>query len=223
MVVMEELPPLVPDPMGAPPGGVTGRGDDHPLRMLTRRIAFEGGWNAHLRAQFAATFDAMATTWPTDDWLDITAQLDDALGRGVDRLTDDRAGLRRVLDLGGGNGRASGTIKGHLGAAVVADVSLEMLWRVPRWVAPGVLADGACLPFADGSLDVVVAANMFLFPVEMSRVLRAGGLLVWINSQGADAPIHLSAHEVDVALPGEWSGVCSKVRGANWSVHRRGD
>lgn len=218
--MIEELPPMTPDDGGRRPAGAGGRGDGHPLRGLTRQIAFEGAWSGKLREQFAATFDAMAPTWPTGDWLDIEAQLDDALGRGVRGLVGDDGDLRHVVDLGGGNGRASGVIRSHLGGVVVADVSIEMLWRVPRSVAPGVLADGACLPFADNSLDVVVAANMFLFPAEMHRVLREGGLLVWINSQGADAPIHLSAHEVDSALPGEWSGVCSMLREANWSVHR---
>lgn len=195
----------------------------HPLRTLTRQLAFQGGWNPQLRLQFQSTFDELAPTWPTDNWLNLTTQLSDALNRGIARskLRINKGETARALDLGGGNGRAASLITEHFGKAIIVDISYEMLSRVPNEIANCIHADAACMPVPDGSIDLVVAANMFMFPKEINRILSDHGAFVWINSMGPRAPIYLSPHEVDSALPGSWWGVTSTVQGANWSVHWR--
>ena len=62
---------------------------------------------------------------------------------------------------------------------------------------------------------------MFLFPAEVDRVLAPEGVVVWVNSRGSETPIHLTADEVDRALPGHWDGVASRAGWGTWSVHRR--
>ena len=82
------------------------------------------------------------------------------------------------------------------------DISSEMIRLVPDGPALPVQGDGSRLPFADGSIDALILVNMFLFPAEVDRVLAATGVVVWVNSRGPETPIHLTADEVDQALPG---------------------
>lgn len=196
---------------------------EHPLRTLSRRVAFEDCWTAEMRDEFTRTFDALAPTWPLDDFPGIAVPLGDALDRGLGSVPWPLNDASVLVDLGGGNGRAAGIMRDRFPATVVVDLSAEMLRCMPDGTAPCIQADASCLPFADGGVDVLVAVNMFLFPSEAERVISASGALVWISSWGPATPIYLSADEVDRAMPGEWSGVKSHAGGASWSVHWRSD
>ena len=55
--------------------------------------------------------------------------------------------------------------------------------------------------------------NCFLFPEEVDRVLAPDGVVVWVNSSGAETPIHLPPDDVAAALPGRWTGVESTAGG----------
>jgi len=108
------------------------------------------------------------------------------------RAEDLRAGLafahrpvERVVDLGGGTGRASRTLR-ELGVeATVFDYSAGMLRRAREEGVPGVRADAARLPVPDASLDAVVVTDaLHHFPDpegalrEVARALAPGGVLV---------------------------------------------
>ena len=90
--------------------------------------------------------------------------------------------VERVLDVGGGTGRAAAALGGY--DRVVVDVSLPMLRRV----SPGierVRASATDLPVADGSVDAVVIVDaLHHLPrhhrvvAEAFRALRPGGVLV---------------------------------------------
>jgi hypothetical protein len=96
-----------------------------------------------------------------------------------------------------------------------------MIRLVPPGPALPVQADGSRLPLADGALGALILVNMFLFPAEVDRVLAPPGVVVWVNSRGPETPIHLTADEVDRALPGSWDGVSSQAGWGTWSVHWR--
>ncbi|WP_348609972.1 class I SAM-dependent methyltransferase [Halobaculum rarum] len=105
---------------------------------------------------------------------------------------DLRAGLafahrpvERVVDLGGGTGRASRTLQEAGLDPVVFDYSAGMLRRAGEAGLPGVRADAATLPVRDGSLDAVVVTDaLHHFPEpeaaigEVARALAPGGVLV---------------------------------------------
>ncbi|MDZ7734427.1 MAG: hypothetical protein U5R31_16350 [Acidimicrobiia bacterium] len=63
--------------------------------------------------------------------------------------------------------------------------------------------------------------NALLFPAEVDRVLRPGGVVIWVNSRGEHTPIHLPAEEVADVLPGDWDGVASRAGEGTWCVLRR--
>jgi demethylmenaquinone methyltransferase/2-methoxy-6-polyprenyl-1,4-benzoquinol methylase len=108
------------------------------------------------------------------------------------RAEDLRAGLafahrplERVVDLGGGTGRVSRTIRDLGIEASVFDYSAGMLRRATEAGIAGVRADAATLPIRDASVDAVVVTDaLHHFPEpeaairEVARALAPGGVLV---------------------------------------------
>ncbi len=109
------------------------------------------------------------------------------------------AGARRVLDVGGGNGRLARLLPALSMSCLLIDLSPAMLTLAPR---PAVRADGSRLPVADACVDAVAALYTLYHyadaraPIqEARRVLRPGGLFA------ACAPNRDSNPELAPVLP----------------------
>lgn len=144
-----------------------------------------------------------------------------AIGEGCRTGFVSRAPRRLCVDIGAGTGLHSATLAARFPMLLSVDLSGEMLRLAPVGPAIRVQADASALPLGDGSVDVLVLANAFLFPLEVGRALAPDGVVVWVNSRGTDTPIHLTANEVDAALPGRWDGVASQAGWGTWSAHWR--
>jgi SAM-dependent methyltransferase len=189
-------------------------GPDHPMRKVTRQVAFDGAWGAERAAKVAALFDSMASEWDQPRRLDQERwdALEDALERG-----DVPPGA--VLELGSGTGLGTRVLaRSLLGSVVALDLAAEMLAQAPAEFGFRVRGDASALPVRDGSVDVIVMVNALLFPAEVDRVLAPDGRVVWVNTVGEQTPIHLPAHDVASALPGAWSGVASRAGTGTWTV-----
>jgi SAM-dependent methyltransferase len=210
--MIRHLPRVVPEAPGKPT-----RGDaDHPMRKVTRQVAFEaGGWTGERKTKVETLFDDLAHEWHTRDHPQRHQPLVDAFERGGP-ITP---GV--CLELGSGTGMATPWLADRFSLVVASDLSTEMLKLAPSGVGSRIRADGSQLPLRDQSVDAAVLINMFLFPGEMDRVVRPEGALVWVNTSGDRTPIHLTADEVDTALPGEWDGVASEAGWGTWAVLRR--
>ncbi|MDP1819043.1 MAG: class I SAM-dependent methyltransferase [Acidimicrobiales bacterium] len=194
---------------------------DHPMRQMTRRAAGlvpDAPWDDAARAEVAAYFDDLAPTWHTRTSPGREAVVADVLERGV---PTDLAAADVCVELGSGIGAYTPLLAQRWRRVLAVELAFEMLQRAPAEPGHRVLADGALLPVADGSVDAVVLVNCFLFPLEVDRVLPPDGLLVWVNSSGTHTPIHLSSTDVVTALPGRWEGVASEAGEATWCVVRR--
>jgi SAM-dependent methyltransferase len=193
-------------------------GSTHPMRTMTRRAAgLEGEpWDDDARATVGAYFDELAPDWHTRTSPQRDAVITDALNRGV----GDRAG-DLCLEVGSGIGAYTPQLAPRWRRVVATELAIEMLRRAPADVGHRVLADGAQLPFGDGRADAVVLVNCFLFPDEVARVLAPDGLVLWVNSSGAETPIHLPPEDVIEALPGRWEGVRSTAGIGIWCALRR--
>jgi SAM-dependent methyltransferase len=193
-------------------------GSNHPMRAVTRSIAFEDGWGPE-RAEFVrGVFDGLAEEWSaTRGGPGRTLQLGDALDRGG-------VGGGTAVELGSGTGLVSHLLAQHFDRVVAVDLSLEML-RHAVDDAPAVNADAARLPLPDGVADALVLMNMFLFPTEVDRCLAPDGALVWVSSRAEDTPIHLAPEELVRALAeagcGDWSGTACRAGEGSWCVLRR--
>lgn len=192
---------------------------DHPMRAVTRAVAFDpDGWTPERQAEVVALFDSLAPEWNDRDVPDRRLPILDALDRGLAAAPTGRRAV--ALELGGGTGLNLTTIGDRFDTIATLDISAEMLRLAPPEVAR-VQGDGAQLPLPPGSVDALILINMFLFPAEADRVVAPDGVVVWVNSRGAETPIHLTADEVDRALPGTWDGVASQAGHGTWSVHWR--
>jgi len=94
--------------------------------------------------------------------------------------------IERVVDVGGGTGRAVRAI--DVPERIVVDAAHGMLGEARRLGLDGVRADGASLPFADGTIDAVFIVDALHHVAdrtgalaEASRVLRPGGVLVCLE------------------------------------------
>lgn len=215
--MITDLPGTIAPAAGDAPPGLAA---DHPMRAVTRAVAFDpGAWDVQMRQQVADLFDSLADEWSTRDIPGREAPVVDAFDRGLGAAPP---ALRRVgLDIGAGNGLHTRYLAPHLPVLASVDLSLEMLVRAPAAPAHRLQADASVLPVADACVDVLVLCNAFLFPAEADRVLAPEGVVVWVNSRGPGTPIHLLATEVEDALPGAWDGVASTAGWGTWSVHWR--
>ena len=191
-------------------------GPDHPIRQRTRAVAGGETWTAGNATRMAELFDSMAAEWATRH-VDETkaAPVVDALDRGDVPIDGD------WLELGSGTGAGTRLLSGLVGSFVATDLSAEMLRHAPADLAPRVHADASTLPFPTASFDAVLMINMLLFPGEVDRVLRPGGVVVWVNTLGDQTPIHLSAPDVLGALPGAWNGRSARAGTGFWLTARR--
>lgn len=203
---------VVPAAPGRPEIG----GPDHPMRKVTRQVAFDpGGWTAERAAKVTALFDGLAAEWsPTADESRLVP-LADAVARGGPLPAG------RWLEVGSGNGRMSGWLARRCRLLVATDIAGAMLAAAPAQPAPRVRADAARLPFPDGAIDVAVLVNALLFPAELARVTAAGGAIVWVNTNGDATPIYLPAEDVNAAMGEAWDAVAAEAGWGTWAVLRR--
>ena len=146
-----------------------------------------GGFRWLIRRQF----DRLAPEWQGMRRPDAFAALGAALS-GIE------APPGHVLDLGTGTGSAAFIVANRFPEAHVVGVDIaEGMLAQAQTNTPSDLAnrvrfqpaDGSELPFADGSFDLVVLANMIPFFDELARVVVPGGRVVFSFSAGPETPI----------------------------------
>jgi len=191
-------------------------GPDHPIRKITRLMAFGGEWRSSNATNMAELFDGMAAEW-SERHVDPTkrAPVEDGLDRGRIPLSGD------WLELGSGTGAGARVLSGKVGSLICSDLSMGMLSYAPGELAPRLQADATTLPFANDTFDAVLMINMILFPDEVDRILRPGGSILWVNTLGDQTPIHLPAADVLEAMPGKWQGCSARAGTGFWLTARR--
>ena len=210
--MIDQLPRVI---TAQPKSGGIG-GPDHPIRAVTRSIAFDpSAWTRERAEKVTQVFDALAPSWHERSRPSRLDAFRDALDRGGVPTS----GL--CIELGSGTGIATPILAERFDHVLAIDLSIEMLRHAKPNIGHRLHCDSAHLPIRDGGAEVVVLMNAFLFPGEVKRVLAPEGVLVWVCTSGDETPIYLSADDVDRALGEGFSGVASEAGGGTWSVHRR--
>jgi hypothetical protein len=191
----------------------------HPMREVTRSVAFDAAWDADRSQSVRGLFDGLAPGWTEGrDTPERALPLVDALERGSVKG-------RTALEAGTGTCLFTRELCTRFNLVVAIDLSREMLTNAVTSEAPLVNADASRLPFPDGVVDVVILVNMLLFPTEVERCLSPDGAIVWVSSRAEDTPIHLSAEDVETAMSstptGSWTGISSRAGAGSWCVLRR--
>ena len=191
-------------------------GPDHPIRVLTRAVAFGKRWTPAHADRMADLFDGLAPEWSAR-MVDDTklTPIADALDRGDVPLDG------AWLEIGSGTGAGTRALDGRVASIVATDLSAEMLRHASAAAAPLMRSDASRLPVRSGAADVALLVNMLLFPDEIERIVKPGGALVWVNTRGDQTPIHLPPGDVLDALPGSWRGVTARAGTGFWLVARR--
>lgn len=193
-------------------------GPDHPIRKMTRQIAFESGaWTPERAQKVTQLFDSMAPDWGKRTSQERRDVLRDALARGGERVGE------LCVEIGSGTGSSTADLARHFECVVAVDLAREMLRHAPESPGRRVQADAAALPLPDASVGCLVLVNALLFPSEMDRVLAPGGTLLWVSALGEYTPIYLEPTDVARALPGNWSGVTARAGWGIWTALRRDD
>jgi ubiquinone/menaquinone biosynthesis C-methylase UbiE len=207
--VIRWLDRVVPAPAEAPAPLET----KEAMQRVTRQTAFEPAtWTPERAAKVAELFNGMADSWnERQQAVSRYEPLEDALTRGD-------VGGGRCLEVGSGTGLVTPALAQRFDSVVALDLSHAMLVR-----ATGVRieADANALPLLARSIDCAVLVNALLFPSELDRVLAPGGRVLWVNTRGAETPIHLPPEDVAAALPGAWTGVAAEAGLGIWAVVRR--
>ena len=155
-----------------------------------------------LRWPLGFQFDRLATRWDAMRDPAHLAPVEAALG-AVERAP------ARALDLGTGTGAAAQAVALRWPSVEVVgvDISRRMIAEAGRTLPAELLgrvqfrvADAARLPFADGSFELVVHANMIPFFDELARVVAPGGSVIFGFSGGADTPIYVSPERLRAGL-----------------------
>lgn len=184
---------------------------EHPIRKVTRQVAFDGAWDTVRAAKMESLFDKLAADW--------SGRHNDPARRAPVLDAVDRGGADPTgcwLECGSGSGDNTVLVRSHVRDLVAFDLAQEMLRHAPAEAAPRIQGDSSKMPFADNTFDTILLVNMLLFPVELDRVLAPGGTLLWVNTLGDQTPIHLPAEDVLRAMPGEWSGVTARAGSGFW-------
>ncbi len=141
--------------------------------------------------------------------------------------------IERVLDVGGGTGRAARVLDAH--ERIVVDPAHGMLREARKHGLDGVRADGATLPLADETVDAVVIVDALHHVAdqtgaleEAKRVLRPGGVLVCrefdratVRGQVLVAWEHLIGFDSEFFTPEELAAAVERT-GLNGAIPARG-
>lgn len=175
-------------------------------------------WSAAMAAETVSRYAELATSWNDERGSYRPVPLRDALDRGGPLPPG------RCLEIGAGTGLLTPDLTPVWPQVVSLDLSPEMLVRSrSEW---RVRADASRLPFPDGRAAAVVLADVPLFADEVSRVLDGGGVVIWSNALGVDAPHHVPVDVVFDALSKAsphtpWTAVTSEAGWGLWAVIRR--
>ncbi|MGH3878861.1 MAG: class I SAM-dependent methyltransferase [Actinophytocola sp.] len=186
--MIRTLPRVVPAAPGKPV-----RPEAVASQRRSREIAEDPGvWSGESAREVVRRYTRLAPEWDGERGGYRPVPLADALDRGGPFP----AGL--CVEVGAG----TGLLTPHLAAVWPRVVSLDLTPEMMRRSrAPWrLIADASRLPLPDGAARAVVLADVPLFAAEVVRVLAPGGVVVWSNALGTDAPHHVPVDTVRTAL-----------------------
>jgi SAM-dependent methyltransferase len=211
--VIETLARVVAAPPGKPVRPEAARSQAE-SRLLAEHPE---SWSAERAAGVVRRYGELAHEWESERGNYRPVPLADALERGGPLPAG------RCVEVGCGTGLLTPLLTAVWSQLVCLDLTRAMIERsTARW---RLLADASRLPLRSGTAAAVVLADVPLFAAEVDRVLAPGGVVIWSNALGADAPHHVPVPTVVAALHTAtgtpWSAVTADAGWGLWATLRR--
>jgi SAM-dependent methyltransferase len=213
--MIETLPRVVPAAPGKPAREEARRSQADSLRLAEHPET----WSPEQAAGVVRRYRELAPVWDGERGGYRPLPLADALRRGGPFPPGG------CVEVGCGTGLLTPLLTAIWPEVVSLDLTRAMLERsAARW---RLLADASRLPLRSGTAAAVVLADVPLFAAEVVRVLAPGGVVVWSNALGTDAPHHVPVGTVLATLATAtgtgWSAVTAEAGWGLWAVLRRTD
>lgn len=211
--VIETLARVVPAEPGKPVRPEAARS-----QAESRRLAeHPESWSAEQAAGVVSRYTDLAGEWNSDRGGYRPVPLRDALARGGPWPAG------RCVEVGAGTGLLTPLLAAVWPEVLCLDLTRAMIERsAARW---RLVADASRLPVRPASAAAVVLGDVPLFAAEVDRVLAPGGVVIWSNALGTDAPHHVPVPTVVDALRTatgtSWSAVTAEAGWGLWAVLRR--
>ena len=141
----------------------------------------------------------------------------DALARA---LAPDRSRAGTCVELVSGAGQFTGLLGEIFGPVLTVNISGQIPVQAPADLNSPIPAVATALPIATGSLAAAVCVDVVPYPSEIRRVLRADGVLAWVNRPGAESSGSADIPPLIDALGGGWSAADFQTRWGRWTVLR---
>lgn len=212
MPITKWFPPV--DPPDQPPPSL--KGSQHPSRLSLERLLAD---NDDLQAweDLRETYEEMAPEW--HDWSRSQPGYAAAVREGLRHATP----VDWIVEVGCGTGEAT-EVLAESGAMVVAtDVNEAMLTRSRELARTHyLLADVHQLPFADGSVPLLVGLNAVPDLEEFRRVVAGDGQILWCSSFRNFTPLYVAPQRFVDLLGSQWTAVAGKAGHGDWVLAGRG-
>lgn len=136
-------------------------------------------------------------------------------------LVPDRSRAGACVEIVSGPGRLTGVLGEIFGPVLTLDISDQIPAQAQADLDSPIRAVATALPIATGSMAAAVCIDVVPCPPELRRVLRPGGVLVWVNRSGAESSPSADISPLTDALGAGWSAVDFQTRWGRWTVLRR--
>jgi SAM-dependent methyltransferase len=187
----------------------------HRSRAALERVLVDPHDDAAYEA-LAAAYDEMAPEWT--EWARDQHWYAASVAAGLAHAQP----VSWIVEVGCGTGQATGILSG-IGAFVVAtDVNSSMLLGAPALAHTAyVQADVRHLPFADGSVPLLVGLNGVPHIPEFQRVVAPGGQILWCTSFAEGTPLYVSPDRFADMLGPEWTAEAGYAGHGDWVLALR--
>jgi SAM-dependent methyltransferase len=182
----------------------------HRSRIALERVLADPDDSDAYKA-LAVAYDEMSDEWTA--WAVTQPWYTAAVTAGMSHA----ASVPWLVEVSCGTGQATAVLSAIGPSVVATDVNASMLHLAPALPRTSyVQADVRHLPFATGSVPLLVGLNGLPHIREFGRVLTPGGQLLWCTSYAEGTPLYVRPERLADMLGPEWTAEAGYAGHGDW-------
>jgi len=159
----------------------------------------------------AVVYDEMAGEWT--DWVQTQIWYAAPVADGMGHATP----VPWLVEVGCGTGQATVVLSGIGPSVIATDINASMLGGAPALARTSyVQADVRHLPFATGSVPMLVGLNGVPHVPEFQRVVVPGGQILWCTSFAEGTPLYVPPDRLADMLGPQWTAEAGHAGHGDW-------